>query len=148
MVPHRGSRCSWPWPTSGQAAEHPDPAAFKRAFTAQIQQLVTAERAPASYAEAVEAADAKTMWTLGRDARAFGSRRASFGPRYRRLTPRTLYLWASSTTPPASQQYLRQYQIPRHRLLIEHHWPWHIDSAAIAKILVAFIEGSPLEDGE
>jgi len=33
-------------------------------------------------------------------------------------------------------------------LLIEHHWPWHIDSAAIAKILVAFIEGSPLEDGE
>jgi pimeloyl-ACP methyl ester carboxylesterase len=127
---------------SGQAADYADPAGFKRAFAAQVRELVAADRAPASYAESVETADAECMWALGRDARARGAK-GGFGQQYRRLPVPTLYLWASTTTTPATQDYLTRYRIPRHRLLIEHHWPWREAPAIVAGTLVDFIHREP-----
>jgi pimeloyl-ACP methyl ester carboxylesterase len=86
---------------TGTAADYDDPEEFKRAHLARTRRLVAGGQAPASYAVAVVAADARRMWTLGRDART-----GDFGPRYRALACPTLYLWSATTTPPTTVEYL------------------------------------------
>ncbi|WP_433323040.1 alpha/beta fold hydrolase [Spirillospora sp. CA-294931] len=124
---------------SGQAADHPDPASFKAAFAARVREMVAEGRVPASYAESVEAADAASMWALGRDARALGD---APGTRYRDLATGTLYLWAASTTPPATRHYLERHDLPRLQLAVEHHWPWLVDPSVVVRALTSFTSPS------
>jgi pimeloyl-ACP methyl ester carboxylesterase len=123
---------------SGQAAHHRDPSEFKRAFSTQVDHLVAAGHAPASYADAVRVADAESMWTLGRDARVRGAD-GSFGVDYRNLTIPSLYLWAPSTTPPSTQRYLALHVVAEHQLPIEHHWPWTRDPQVVVQAITDFI---------
>jgi pimeloyl-ACP methyl ester carboxylesterase len=125
---------------SGQAADYRDPSEFKRAFSTQVDQMAAAGRVPSSYADAVKTADAETMWTLGREARVRGAD-GSFGAAYRNLPMRTVYFWASSTTPPTTRQYLARHAITEHQLPIEHHWPWTLDPDVVAQALTEFING-------
>jgi pimeloyl-ACP methyl ester carboxylesterase len=85
---------------SGQAADHDDPVAFQHALASQVDTLVAGGRAPASYADAIRAADARTMWALSRDART-----RDFGPAYRALPNHHLPLTHTglrSPPPPSS----------------------------------------------
>jgi pimeloyl-ACP methyl ester carboxylesterase len=125
---------------SGQAADHRDAAGFKSAFAAQVRRLAAEGRVPGSYADAVDAADAESMWALGLDARASGASGA-FGIRYRRLPARSVYLWMSATTPPETQRYLAQHSIPHRRLPVEHHWPWTVEADLVAGAMRSFAAG-------
>jgi len=116
---------------TGQAAGYADPDEFKTSLAAQIDQLVTAGRAPASFAESVRAADAATMWALGRDV-VLQSSDDGFGHEFLRLTCPRLYVWSRATTSQASQDLLHAQAVPHHELGIAHHWPWIVDPAAIA----------------
>jgi len=116
---------------TGQAAGYADPDEFKTSLAAQIDQLVTAGRAPASFAESVRAADAATMWALGRDV-VLQSSDDGFGHEFLRLTCPRLYVWSRATTSQASQDFLHAQAVPHHELGIAHHWPWIVDPAAIA----------------
>jgi pimeloyl-ACP methyl ester carboxylesterase len=120
---------------SGQAARYADPATFKHDYLEQIEYLVAAGRAPASYAESVALSDPDCMWIIGRDVATAGAD-GSFGREFRDLPTPTLYLWCESTTPVATQKYLTQL---RHRQLsVEHHWPWMVDSGLVAGIIAEF----------
>lgn len=59
-------------------------------------------QAPATYADSVAAADALSMWSLGRDAARQGAA-GGFGREFVSLPCLTRYLWSSTTTPPATQ---------------------------------------------
>ncbi|MEV6596361.1 alpha/beta fold hydrolase [Actinoplanes sp. NPDC051346] len=122
---------------SGRAADHQDAVEFKNVFSARVRGLVADGHAPSSYAEAVDASDAESMWVLGRDARARGAS-GEFGDRYRHLPVRNLYLWASSTTPPETRNYLLEHSIPQYRLPVEHHWPWSVGADIVAKAIRSF----------
>jgi pimeloyl-ACP methyl ester carboxylesterase len=119
---------------TGQAADHHDPAEYRSTLLAQIEQLVTGGRAPASFAAALRCADAATIWALGRDI-AHHSTGDGFGHELRHLTRPRLYLWSRATTSPASQAFLRTHAIPQHELSIGHHWPWIIDPGAVAALV-------------
>jgi pimeloyl-ACP methyl ester carboxylesterase len=125
---------------SGQAADYRDAVEFKNAFSALVRGLARDGWAPASYAEAVDAADAESLWTLGRGARTHGAS-GEFGRRYRDLSIPNLYLWASSTTTPTTRRYLVEHAIPQLRLSIEHHWPWSVDADLVAEAIRRFAVG-------
>ena len=116
---------------SSRATRYDDALAFKSDFCAMVHELVTAGRAPASYWRAVQAADAECMWRLGRDVATRGSG-GSLGAEFCRLGVSRGYLWAASTTPIATQDYLREHELPNVRLVAEHHWPWTIDAQTVA----------------
>jgi pimeloyl-ACP methyl ester carboxylesterase len=119
---------------TGQAAGHDDPVEFKASLAVQIDTLVAAGEAPASFAESVRAADAATMWALGRDV-ALQSRDDGFGHEFVQLTCPSLYLWSRATTPQPSQDFLRAHAVPHHELGIAHHWPWIVDPAVVAALI-------------
>jgi len=132
---------------SGRTTRYDDAVTFKNDFCAAIHELVAAGCAPASYARAVQAADATCMWRLGRDVAARGSD-DTFGREFRRLTIPRRYLWATSTTPAASRDYLREHELPNVRLTMEHHWPWTIDAHAVATEIAMVAgprRGTPLD---
>jgi len=65
-------RQQWTTPVvyfSGQAADHTDPANFKESLLTQLTELATNGHVPTSFVQACGQADARTMWTLGRDGR-------------------------------------------------------------------------------
>ena len=89
---------------------------------------MTGGPAPASFAASQRAAaDAATIWALGRDV-VQESGDARFGHELRRLTRPRLYLGSRATTSPASQAFLLAHAIPQHELGIGHHWPWIVDT--------------------
>jgi len=113
---------------TGQAARYDDPAAYQATLLAQ---LVTGGQAPASFAASLAAADAATIWALGRDV-ARESNGDRFGHELRRLTHPRLYLWSSATTSPASQAFLHAHAMPQQELGVGHHWPWLVDPGTVA----------------
>jgi pimeloyl-ACP methyl ester carboxylesterase len=121
---------------SGQATRHNDPHTFKRVFADQVRRLVEDGQAPACYADSVAAADPRSMYTLGRDATTNGAA-DGFGQEFAALRCPTVYLWSRTTTPPPTQDYLRDHHLPHHRLTIEHHWPWTIRADSVADLVHA-----------
>jgi pimeloyl-ACP methyl ester carboxylesterase len=119
---------------TGQAVNHDEPDEFKRSLATQVARLASAGKAPASFAEAVRAADAPTMWALGHDI-AQQSSDDRFGHELLQLTCPTLYLWSEATTPRATQTFLQAHAVPNHELGIAHHWPWTIDPATVAALI-------------
>lgn len=119
---------------TGQAAGHDDAEEFKASLAVQIDALVAAGEAPQSFAESVRAADAATMWALGRDV-ALQSRDDSFGHEFVQLTCPRLYRWSKATTPRPTQEFLRAHAVPHHELGIAHHWPWIVDPAVVAALI-------------
>jgi hypothetical protein len=113
---------------------HDDPDEFKASLATQIDELVTAGEAPESFAESVRAADAATIWALGRDV-VLQSRDDGFGHELLRLTCPRLYLWSRATTPQPSQDFLHAQAVPHHELGIAHHWPWIVDPVAVAALI-------------
>ncbi len=127
---------------SGQATRHDDPHDFKHAFVDQVRTLVADERAPASYAESAAVADPLSMWSLGRDATRQGAA-DRYGHEFAALRQPVLYLWSSTTTPPATQEFLRAHRLPNRHLTIEHHWPWTVRPDTIADLVHAATESPP-----
>lgn len=121
---------------SGRAARHDDPSAFKDVLTGQVRRLVEDGRAPASYARSVAAADAYSMWTLGRDADRH-SAAEDFGQEFAALRCPAVYLWSQTTTPPATRDYLVENRLTHQQLTIEHHWPWTICPDTVADLVHA-----------
>jgi pimeloyl-ACP methyl ester carboxylesterase len=119
---------------TGQAAGHNDPAEYQSTLLAQIDQLVVGGQAPASFAASLRAADAATIWALGRDI-AHQSAGDRFGHELRRLIQPRLYLWSGATTSAASQAFLHAHGIPEHELGIGHHWPWIAEPGAVAALI-------------
>jgi pimeloyl-ACP methyl ester carboxylesterase len=116
---------------TGQAVGYDDPAEYQTNLLAQIEQLVAGGQAPASFAASLRAADAATIWALGRDV-AQESRDDGFGHELCRLTRPLRYLWSRATTAQAGQAFLHAHAIPQHELGIGHHWPWLVDPALVA----------------
>lgn len=121
---------------SSRSAGFDDPGIFQRDFAEAVDAMVQTGQAPSSYADAVRQADARSMWLLGRDASASGVGDA-FGAEYRALAVPTLYVWAAGSTPPATQDYLRDHGIPNHRLDVEHHWPWQQAPDVVARVIAS-----------
>jgi pimeloyl-ACP methyl ester carboxylesterase len=119
---------------TGQAAGHHDPAEYQATLLAQVERLVSRGEAPATFAASLRAADAATIWALGRDI-AQQSADDGFGHELRRLTQPRLYLWSRATTSPASQAFLLAHAIPQHELGFGHHWPWIVNPAAVAALV-------------
>jgi pimeloyl-ACP methyl ester carboxylesterase len=127
---------------SGQATRHDAPAAFKHAFAEQVRTLVADGRAPATYAESVAVADPLSMWSLGRDAIRQGAA-DGYGRDFATLGHRAVYLWSSTTTPPATQEFLRAHRLQHRQLTIEHHWPWTVRPDTIADLVHAATPAPP-----
>jgi pimeloyl-ACP methyl ester carboxylesterase len=121
---------------SSRSAGFDDPAIFQRDFAETVDKMVHTGQAPLSYADAVRQADARSMWLHGRDASASGVNDA-FGAEYRALAVPSLYVWAAGSTPPATQDYLRDHSVPNHRLDIEHHWPWQAAPDVVARVIAS-----------
>jgi len=118
---------------TGQAAGFDDAEAFKAHLAGQARRLAAEGRAPASFADSIGAADAHTVWTLGREVAECGTG-VRFGEELRRAPCRTLYLWSARTAAPASQEFL--HHLTHEELGLGHHWPWLVDAERVAERIV------------
>lgn len=114
---------------SGRALNFTDAVRFKASHCVTAAAAVAGGSAPVSYALALQLADARALWQLGRDAIA---QSATFGPELRALAIPHRFVWSATTTSSETQAYLREHAIPNVQISIEYHWPWLIDAPAIA----------------
>jgi pimeloyl-ACP methyl ester carboxylesterase len=128
---------------SGRAASFARPEAFRDDLRERVRALAEAapaeQRAPLRrYQAALERADAETIWSVGRSAHAVG-RRGLLGAEYRALTVPTSYLWSPTTTPTATQHYLRKHAL-RNAMRPGGHWPMIERPEETAAVLAAVFQ--------
>jgi len=109
---------------SGRAAEYEDAEQFKSAFSNQIRAMATDNHALCRYADAIEMADAASMWRLGRDAARLGEGEA-FGHAYLNLSAldvRSQYLWGRHNTPRATAAFIDRHRLANREFRRSGHW--------------------------
>jgi pimeloyl-ACP methyl ester carboxylesterase len=128
---------------SGLAAEFEDAEEFRRHLIARIGQL--ADRAAPGrreslvrYRLALERADARTLWALGRAART-ASLQDALGEEYRALPVPTLYLWSPENTPSETQAFIREHGLAN-LAIPGGHWPMIEQPELTSRRMRAFFE--------
>jgi pimeloyl-ACP methyl ester carboxylesterase len=110
---------------SGQAAAFDDAAEFYSSFRSRILEMATRDEALRRFARAVESADAKTLWTLGRSVVDC----ADPGADFLRLSCPHIYYWDAPSTTANTRSFLARHAIRQRRTDGVGHWPM-IDASA------------------
>jgi pimeloyl-ACP methyl ester carboxylesterase len=128
---------------SGQAADFDDPEEFRTHLMSRIGELT--ERATSSrraallrYRASLARTDARTLWTIGRAAKA-ASRGDALGEEYRTLRVPSLYLWSLESAPAETQAFIRDHRL-RNQVIATGHWPMIEQPDATAHHIRAFFE--------
>jgi pimeloyl-ACP methyl ester carboxylesterase len=107
---------------TGRAALFHEPEVFKASFEQDVWALAQTDIAFRRYFASLAFADARALWQLGVDAKR-ASVGDALGEEYRRLVCPTLYCWSETSTPEATQRYLREHNIAERRYAGAGHWP-------------------------
>jgi len=106
---------------SGTAADHADPATFRAAFLARLDEMAAGSPVHARYRDNVATADPVALWQLGRDARRY-SETCVPGDELLRAG-RVVYLYDPPNCPQSTLDWLETSGMPRRRLPGASHWP-------------------------
>lgn len=111
---------------SATAAAHADPEAFRTALLDRTTQLVDTGEAPTTYRDAIDRADAATLWSLGCDSARQGQDDA-FGAEFQSLPTPSRYLWCPRSTPPPTVEFLASHALHQSSHPTAGHWAFHAE---------------------
>ena len=104
---------------SGRAVRHAGPAGFHAELCERLRPSIRGNDVLRRYACSFDAADPKTLWTLGRSVVA----RADPGASFRRLLCAKVHYWDGESARPLTSRYIARHSIPARRLDGLGHWP-------------------------
>ncbi|MCU0686934.1 MAG: alpha/beta hydrolase [Polyangiaceae bacterium] len=125
---------------SGRATLFDEPGAFKVALEQHVWGLAQENPTFRHYFASLVLADARPLWQVGLDV-ARASRGHALGEEYRQLSCPSLYCWSPTSTPEATQRYLRKHRIAEQRYEGAGHWPTVEAPLAIAAVIADFFRG-------
>lgn len=123
---------------TGQATNYDYPANLKDDLIERVGRLAVAGQAPASYAESLAAADAHTLWLLGRDIVRL-SAGDGLGREFVHAPCPTLHLWSQATTTRPAGNFLSANRSHIVSWASATLWPWVVDPGAVADSISDFM---------
>jgi pimeloyl-ACP methyl ester carboxylesterase len=121
---------------SGRAGRYRKPVDFHAALRRWLWREADGDDSSRRFAANLDAADAVTLWTLGRSVIA----RADPGAGFRRLACPKIYYWDAERARPETRRYLARHAIPQRRLDGAGHWPMIHSPGRFYKALVEDIQ--------
>ena len=126
---------------SGQAINHTSGEAFKAHFMSQIYKMAADDKAFQRYFASVRQANPDAMMQWGKASHEL-SKQSVAGKAYNSLGCPTLYYWGATSTPQATQQFIRSAEINHQEFTNSGHWPMIDQPHQCALDLRAFIRSS------
>jgi pimeloyl-ACP methyl ester carboxylesterase len=119
----------------GKAQAFSDPDLFKQAYLEELWHLAKTRPAMRRYFASATLADPVTLWELGRDS--FRKSRGDvLANTYLSIVQPKMYYWSSTSTPEATQHFLKKYALPNLEYESEGHWPM-IDTPSVTAMQIS-----------
>lgn len=125
---------------SGRAADFEDPNALKKRFLSDLWNMGQEKPILRRFHAMAMMADARAMWSLGRDARRLSVGDAP-GQAYLGVRP-SLYYWSAKSTMPATRDWITHSGLVHQEFNDASHWPMIDQPTATAQAIQAFFRSS------
>lgn len=125
---------------SGRAADFDDPDALKTRFLADLWSMGQERPVLRRFHAMATMADARAMWSLGRDARRLSVGDAP-GRAYLGVRP-SLYYWSAKSTMPSTRDWIMNSGLPHQQFTDASHWPMIDQPSVTAQAIQAFFKTS------
>jgi len=125
---------------SGRAADFDDPDALKQRFLSDLWNMGQERPILRRFHGVATMADARAMWSLGRDARRLSVGDAP-GRAYLRVRP-SLYYWSAKSTMPSTRDWIATSGVAHQQFTDASHWPMIDQPSVTAQAIQAFFRSS------
>jgi pimeloyl-ACP methyl ester carboxylesterase len=125
---------------SGRAADYEDPNALKKRFLSDLWDMGRERPMLRRFHAMATMADARAMWSLGRDARRLSVGDAP-GRAYLGVRP-SLYYWSAKSTMPATRDWIAHSGLEHQQFNDASHWPMIDQPSSTAQAIHAFFRSS------
>ena len=125
---------------SGRAADFDDPDALKQRFLSDLWNMGQERPILRRFHGMATMADARAMWSLGRDARRLSVGDAP-GRAYLRVQP-SLYYWSAKSTMPSTRDWIATSGLAHQQFTDASHWPMIDRPTTTAQAIQAFFRSS------
>jgi len=125
---------------SGRAADFEDPDALKQRFLSDLWNMGQEKPILRRFHAMATMADARAMWSLGRDARRLSVGDAP-GRAYLGVQP-TLYYWSAKSTMPSTREWIAHSGLVHQQFNDASHWPMIDQPTVTAQAIQVFFRSS------